>query len=280
MRYIKLLFTAVTVLLLELSLYKPCFADENPFLVDGAIQPDRRLGVFKQSDTGDCFFLAALIAIAQDTDGPALIASAFQHHTDSLQGWRVRFPNLLTQPVDITQQELNDYKLTNFAGHGLSAPVSGDADIKLLEIAADKIWKTTIKSQGLWDDVPMNALYMFTSNQQSLIWNRNNATKESSQDIDKYKRIPAGVINEVTVSTYEQAAEQLKTILAADTDGISMILIDYINYHAVAITHIDFKLNTYGYIDTLLNIYQNQDMDKLFQGLMSGRYAINYLEIN
>lgn len=253
------------------------YAYENPLLTEGKGEPDGLLGSFSQNNTGDCFFLASVIAIAQDSDGPALIKSAF--HKDNSNRWKIIFPGLRDQPIDITEQDFNEYKLINSDGHGLSEPVRGDPDIKILEIAADKLWKSNIKSKGLWDDVPMNALFMFSQAEQLLIWNRAKATKENNADIDKYERIPEGIIKEVNTSSPEQTVDILKTIVSADTDGISMILIDYINYHAVVITNIDFDQNIYSYIDTTMITYHNQNLDNLLQRLSKGQYAINYVEI-
>ena len=278
MQYMELVKYILKPALLGLCISSSSFAYENPLLTGGKDEPDGLLGSFSQNNTGDCFFLASVIAIAQDSDGLALIESAF--HKDNSNRWEITFPSLRDQPIDITEQDFNEYKLINSDGRGLSEPVLGDPDIKILEIAADKLWKSKIKSQGLWDDVPMNAVFMFSQAEQLLIWNRAKATKENNGDIDKYKRIPEGIIKEINTSSPEQTADILKAILSTDTDGISMILIDYINYHAVAIINIDFDLNTYSYIDTTLITHHNQNLDNLLQRQSNGQYAINYVEIN
>jgi len=182
--------------------------------------------------------------------------------------------------VSVTEQEIEHYKLTDSPGHGLSAPARGDLDVKILEIAADKIWKKHIKPKGLWDDVPMNAVLMFSNAEQLLLWNRSKAAKEHILDIDKYHRIRGSVIKEVVVTSTEKAKELLQKIITTDNDGISMILIDYVNYHAVAITHLDFNNNIYSYIDTYSSARIEKNLDDLLLGISNGLYAINYLEID
>lgn len=179
----------------------------------------------------------------------------------------------------VTQQEISSYKLINSDADGFSKPALGDPDIKTLEIAADKIWKTVIMPNGLWDDVPMNALFMFSNARQLLIWNRNKARIFQTQDIEKYKRIPEGVIKEIEISSRLEAEKALKNIIASDTDGISMILIDYKDYHAVAIENINFSSQTYHYINTYSNRRLEGNLKDLLEGMASGYYAINYLEI-
>ena len=114
---------------------------------------------------------------------------------------------------------ISDYTLTNSEGNGLSKPVWGDPDIKTLEIAADKLWKNNIKPEGLWDDVPMNAVFMFSNAEQLLIWNREKVMSENSEDLDKYKRISDGVVKEIKVTSPEQAAELLKLLALPDFAG-------------------------------------------------------------
>ncbi len=259
-----------------LLLCTSAFAYENPFLTNGNNTVDGQLGSFSQNNTGDCFFLASLIAIAEDADGKILIESAININNHP---WLVTFPTSGDQSLAIKKSELQHYTLTDSEGHGQSKPVFGDADVKLLEIAADKLWKSSIKAEGLWDDVPMNVLYLFSPGPQFLIWNRAKASAENIADIDKYKRIPAGVVEEINISSPDQASEILKAILSSDNDGISMILIDYTNYHADAIIDIDFENGSYRYIDTSLHIYHNQKLETLLQGLTNGQYAINYMEI-
>ncbi len=264
--------------LLTLCLSLPGHADTAPFSRPGYDRPDGAVGAFSQNNTGDCFFLASLLAIIQDSTGRTLIESIVQSPEFSNQ-WRIIFPNLPLTPVIVTEQDLDNYQLAAVNGQGTSAPVRGDADIKLLEIAADKIWKKTIKTEGLWDDVPMNALFMFTPAQQYLIWNKSKATETAHRDIEKYLRIPAGIVNEIEVSSEETSAEQLKKILFSDPDGISMVLIDYDKYHAVAIKNIDFKQKKYSYIDTASDSVLTKNLDSLLQGIAQGQYAITYVEI-
>ncbi len=239
---------------------------------------DGRIGAFKQNNTGDCFFLASLLALAQDPDGRKLIASAFQKNAQ-INTWQITFPNLPDHPAAVSEQDTRTYRLTDSDGDGLSAPAKGDPDIKMLEIAADKIWLKHIKAEGLWDDVPMNALYMFTEAEQLLLWNRSQAEKAHVQDIDKYRRIPQGLIKEIAVSTPAAAEYWLKQIISADNDGISMVLIDYKNYHAVAVKHIDFESNSYRFIDTSSNTLHEAELQPLLRGMANGLYAVNYLEI-
>lgn len=261
-----------------LSFSLTAFANENPFFNPAFAEPDGRLGMFSQNNTGDCFFLASLIAIAEDSNGRQLIESAFYYdHKQNL--WRITFPNLPNSPIEITTQEIKQYQLKNSKGDHYSAPVWGDPDVKMLEIAADQIWKHTVKKEGLWDDVPMNALSMFSNTEQLLIWNRSKASVTTIVDIDKYKRPPKKRVKEITVSSAKEVLAQLKAILAADTAGISIILIDYITYHADVITQIDFSNNTFSLIDSTLNIHSQQNLATLLQRVANGQYALNYIEI-
>jgi hypothetical protein len=49
---------------------------QNPFLHAGGATHDQRPGTVRQGKAGDCFFLAALVALAQAPDVRALIRSA------------------------------------------------------------------------------------------------------------------------------------------------------------------------------------------------------------
>jgi hypothetical protein len=268
----------IKTLLICIISFSICHARENPFLFTGSPEPDGKLGAFDQNNTGDCFFLASLIAIVQDAEGKQLIESSFHKHA-RLNQWQIVFPNLSDIATNVTQQEIKNYKLINSDGDGFSEPVFGDPDIRILEIAADKIWKKTIKANGLWDDVPMNAVYMFSNSQQLLIWNRLKAENPDILDIDKYQRIPKGIIKEIKISSSTEAENLLKNIISSDTDGISMILIDYNDYHAVAIDNINFSRQTYSYIDTYSRTRHEAGLKSLLEGIASGYYAINYIEI-
>lgn len=246
---------------------------DNPFLENGSSMVDGKLGAFKQRDTGDCFFLASLIAIAEDADGQQLIELSFKD--DGL----VVFPNLHEYPVVITRQEMATYKLIDSEGKNYSKPVSGDPDIKKLEIAADKIWKKRGHFNGLWDDVPMNAVFMFTNTEQMLLWNKSEVDVSSLEDIEKYQRLPKGIVTKNNASTEAGIMALLKNIVMVDKDGISMILIDYMMYHAVAIVNIDFSKNTYKTIDTHSSILIEESLDGLVDGIKKGQYVINYVEI-
>ncbi len=272
------LFTFIVPILLGSSYLTLSIADQNPFLSPGRTKPDGQIGFFSQNDTGDCFFLASLIAVAQDSEGQALIESAF-HKVSNSNSWGITFPNFLQYPIVIKEQEISSYQLKNTEGDAYSSPVWGDPDVKMLEIAADKLWKKTIKAEGLWDDIPMNAVYMFSNAEQLLIWNKNKVKQEYIQDINKYQRLASAAVNEVEVTSIGQMIRLLKNILAVDDDGISMILIDYINYHAVAIKQIDFSDNSYTTIDTNLNSTVGQNLTQLLLGVINGRYALNYTEI-
>lgn len=253
-------------------------AFENPFLQPGATTLDGNPGAFGQNNTGDCFFLASLIATGHDKDGAALIESSIRR-VDTTENWRIVFPNLPDKPVTITLSELSTYQLTDSNGDGQSLPALGDPDVGLLEIAADKIWKTHVKKEGLWDDVPMNALFMFSGAPQLLLWNRDQARPEHNADIDKYRRLPTNIITEIPIHNIADAQYRLRNLLAGDQDGISLILIDYLDYHAAAIVDIDFDAGSYRYINPHQTIILEGSLDALYQGLAGGYYALNYIEI-
>ncbi|MGR9051106.1 MAG: hypothetical protein ACU84J_00510 [Gammaproteobacteria bacterium] len=250
----------------------------RPLLSPGLAHADGRLGAFRQNGTGDCFFLTALLALAQDADGIPLIESSFA----GVAGGGVRqivFPNLPDQPIAVGTQELNDYRLLDSEGTGLSPPARGDPDIALLEIAADKLWKSRFKQEGLWDDVPMNAVYLFSAAPQYLLWNRAHAAPLHNRDIDQYRRFAGAAVIETAAATPDEVLEWLRRFAAADRDGISMIWIDYIRYHAVAITEIDFDRQSFRYIDTDLKIRSDTALTDLVAGIVNGQFAVNYLEV-
>ncbi len=265
-------------LLLITTFFLPCIAGDVFFYRGDLTEADGRIGAFSQNYSGDCFFLAALIALGHDPDGRRKINSAFFQRADKKQ-WQITFPNLPELQVLVTEQDIENYQLTDSSGHGVSLPAWGDVDVRMLEIAADKIWRKYIKPEGLWDDVPMNVVSMFSNAEQLLIWNRSKAANENIWDIEKYHRIKEGVVKEIMVTSVEKAKALLKNIIIDDQDGISMILIDYINYHAVAIVDIDFDNNKYSYINTYSSIRIEESLDDLFEGLSNGLYAVNYLEI-
>ena len=256
---------------------------QNPALTRGSDISDGKIGSFLQLLSGDCFFLASLVALAQDVDGEALIFSTI-HETKAGHEWRVTFPNQTNAPVVVDRRDMAEYRLLNIEGNGRVPPVTGDIDVQILEIAADKIWKMTrVKPQGLWDDIPMNAMFMFSDSAQTLIWNRGRASSLAVGDIEKRRRIPPGIVREVLIGSSKDAERELKDLIRFDADGITMVLIDYKRYHAVAITDLNFYDGTYGYIDSVMNTLNNPlsgNLDHLFQGMANGDYAINYLEID
>lgn len=267
------LLTCITLLLVSIS-----SAEANPFLRQSQADADGKLGAFGQNNTGDCFFLASLLAIAQDSDGQALIESSLQRHSDN-EGWRIIFPNLSSPTIDITSSEQQRYRLMSANGAGVSPPAWGDADVGLLEIAADKVWKNAVKAQGLWDDVPMNALFMFSGSPQLLLWNRDKATAAHSADIDKYRRLPPAIVTELAVNSTMEAEQRLKKLLNDDHDGVTLVLIDYLDYHADAVVDIDFDRRSYRYINPHQSTRLEGDLDALLEGLAGGYYALNYIEI-
>jgi len=256
---------------------------QNPALIRGADISDGKLGSFLQLLSGDCFFLASLVALAEDVDGESLIFSAI-HETKAGHEWRVAFPNQTNAPVVVDRRDIAEYRLLNIGGNGRVPPVTGDIDVQILEIAADKIWKMTrVKPQGLWDDIPMNAMFMFSDSAQTLIWNRSRTSSLAVGDIEKHHRIPPGIVRDVLIGSSKDAERELKHLIRFDADGITMVLIDYKRYHAVAITDLNFYDRTYGYIDSVMNTLNNPlsgNLDHLLEGMANGEYAINYLEID
>ena len=255
---------------------------QNPALERGSDVSDGKLGSFLQLFSGDCFFLASLVALAEDIDGEALIVSTI-YEANAPHEWEVVFPNQMDAPVFVDRDDITGYRLLNIGGSGFVPPVTGDIDVRILEIAADKIWKMKhIKPQGLWDDIPMNAMFMFSDSVQTLIWNRAKASSLTINDIEQYHRIPVGVVREVAIASSKEAERELKNLIQFDSDGITMVLIDYKRYHAVAITDLNFYDRTYAYIDSVANTLNNSltgNLDHLLEGIANGEYAINYLEI-
>lgn len=254
------------------------YALYNPFQAPGSQVPDAKLGAFRQNNTGDCFFLTSLLALAQDPDGASLLQRILQRSTKET-GWEILFPGFSTLPISVTAAELQQYTLMNSPGNGISLAVIGDSDVRLLEIAADKLWKKHIKPEGLWDDNSMNAWAMFTDNKQVLLWNREQVKSETLRDIEKYHQLAGKRVRELLVSSVAEAMTHLKNIVSNDTDGLSMVLLDYIRYHAVAVVSVDFIENRYYYIDTASMRIQSGAVDQLLQRLIQGQYALNYLEI-
>ena len=265
--------------LVWLSVSACSMAPEQLLPPPGRSQPDGKIGPFRQNDTGNCFFLAALLALGFDPEGKRALESALPINGEP-DRWRIVFPNVPERPVTVTAEELTGYRLKNSDGAGFSPPVSGDPDIALLEIAADKLWRDTIKAEGLWDDVPMNVLFMFSKAKQILLWNRQKAPPAALEDIGKIRRIPAGIAIERPVANADAARAELKSIVDADRDGLSMVLIDYETYHAVAIDRIDFSRATYSYVDTESIRSTDNDLDQLLRRLADGVYALAYVEVN
>jgi len=246
-----------------------------------AENPDGKIGVFKQRDSVDCFFLASLIAVVQDSNG-STIANSLIHKTTNHGEWRVNFPSHPENTILVTKDELSKYKLTDMVRNRTAELVEGDDDVKILEIAADKIWlDQDIKPEGLWDDIPMNSFFMFSKNNQLLLWNRDKASSVAIQDVDKYKRLPPGTVKETQAKSVKSAKKTLMAIVKGDTDGLSMVLLDYHLYHGFAITDIDFDKNTYLYINPALGSDKviKGDLSMLLQEIVNGNYAINYMEI-
>jgi len=245
------------------------------------LKTDGKIGTFKQTNSGDCFFLATLIALTNDPDGKSLVESAFEE--SSGQGeWKVVFPNRQNFPQTVNQEELADYKLVDIKERPQADLVTGDPDVRIFEIAADKVWRAQkIKPLGLWDDVPMNALAMFCDTSQQLVWNRKKSSPVTVQDVDKYKRLPKKLVKDQQVSSQEDAYKIVKSITDSDSDGLTMVLMDYDRYHAVAITGIDFIKMKYSYVDSLKGTENTltTNLDILLKGLADGRYAINYMEV-
>lgn len=250
----------------------------NPFLTQGAEDYDKAIGAFRQYDTNDCFFLACLIALAEDKEGQDLLLSTIP--VENKGKFEVIFPNWKSTPIRLDHQMINNYKMLD-ANNKKVTPISGDKDIKLLEIAADMAWKKRIKPVGLWDDVSMNAFYMFSNAKQNLIFNRKKATKIAITDIDKYKILPKGTVTEINVDSTDSARKALQEIAEKDQDGLSMVLLDYKKYHAVTIVELNFEKNFFTYIDPAKGTSHllNSTMDVLIEKIALGIYAINSIEI-
>lgn len=255
-------------------------ANENPAMRAGPAKPDGKLGAFRQSHTSDCFFLSTLIALSQDANGRALLDSVFRKGTEP-DAFEVVFPNQADERVVVKQEELTSYRIADVSGKKLTTPSTGDPDVRMLEIAGDKLWrKQEVKPEGLWDDVPMNAFYLFTTAKQQLIWNRARASDIAIKDIDKYKRLPQGIVDEIQVTSTDQAEEALKAIVNSDTDGLSIVWCNYVRYHALTILEIDFAKREFKYLDPgRTDKLQTESLDQLLEGLVDGRFAINYLEV-
>ncbi len=255
-------------------------ASKNPAACAGEATPDGKMGAFRQSRTSDCFFLSSLIALAQDANGRALLESVFHKSTEP-DAFEVVFPNQTDERVVVKQDELKSYRLTDVSGKKRTSCSTGDPDVRMLEIAGDKPWrKQGVKPEGLWDDVPMNAFYMFTTANQRLIWNRAQASDVATKDIDKYKRLPQGIVDEIQVTSKDQAEEALKALVNSDTDGLSIVWCNYVLYHGLAILEIDFAKRQFTFLDPgRTDKLQTENLDQLLEGLVDGRFAINYLEV-
>ncbi len=249
----------------------------NPFITPGAAIADGRPGTFAQNDSGDCFFLASLLALGQDEDGKRLLSSAIRPAPDG-NGWLIGFPNLPGHAFSVSVEESNGYRLLASDGAGLSPPAWGDPDVGLLEIAADKYWKRYVKAEGVWDDVPMNALFMFSGAEQRLLWNRARATRETAADIDKFKYFAGNTVRERAITGNEEAETALRRIVAEDNDGLTLILLDYRNYHAAAIVAVDFDRRRYHTLETYLDGAREHALQELLDGLAGGYYALDYQE--
>lgn len=255
-------------------------ASKNPVMRAGHDTPDGKLGAFRQGLTSDCFFLSVLIALAQDADGRTLLGSVV-HKSTKPDAFDVVFPDQADERLVVEQSDLERYQLTDAWGKALTEPALGDPDVRILEIAGDKLWrKQGVKAEGLWDDVPMNAFSMFTNAKQQLIWNRARASPIARKDIDKYNRLPEGIVDEIQVTSAEQAEAALQAIVKSDTDGLSIVWCDYVRYHGLAILEIDFSKREFLYLDPGdTHELHVENLDCLFEGLVDGRFAINYLEV-
>lgn len=265
------------LILITLDIASICFVGAEELS-----EPDGKIGIFKQSNSGDCFFLASLLALANDPDGKSLVESAISK-TSRPGKWKVLFPNRNNLPMVVNQKELDEYKLSSISGLPNGNLVTGDPDIQIFEIAADKIWrKQKINPKGLCDDISMNALAMFSETSQRLIWNRKRASLVAVQDIEKYKRLPKEAIQEEQVASYRDAHKVIESITKSDTDGVTMILLDYKRYHGVAIVDLDFETMKYSYIDSLRGTKNvlTADLKTLLERVVNGQYAINYMEIS
>jgi len=245
-------------------------------------EPDGKIGTYQQDKASqDCFFLASLTAASRDPEGSKIINALVRKTKDPSQ-WNVRFPSYPEDSALVSVAELSTHRLSDKEKRRVAPLSKGDDDVKILQIAADKIWlKHKVKPEGLWDDVPMNAFYMFSDDCQQLIWNREKASKIAINDVDKYKRLPAGTVKEIQVQTVDSAHDALAKILEKDADGISMVLLDYQNYHAFVIAEIDFESRSFSVIDPLQGSEKVRKVDLriLLEGISSGIYGINYIEI-
>lgn len=237
------------ILILFLCCVVPLFAEEkNPVLKRGESYPDGKMGAFKQKEAGNCFFLAALISLANDEDGRRLLDQCI---TKEGKSWIVKFPNIPEKKWKINIMQLVKHRLTNAYEEDVvdAKLTSGDADIKLLEIAADLYWKKAIKKEGLWDDVEMNVYPMFSASQMQLLWNEENSPELALQDVAKADKLPKGVLLKRGFTNVKSLEAELKKIVDKDADGISITFGDYELYHALAILEFDFKNRTYIYVD-------------------------------
>ena len=254
---------------------------ENPTLIRKQDEhPDGKLGSFQQGQTGDCFFLLTIIALANDPEALQCVEGVLSEKDSEDESWTVDFHNF--PPIKITQKELDNYKMMHFKTHRPYPFVQHrDKDVKLIEIAADKLWKKHVRKEGLYDDIPMNAVYMFSDAKQLLFWNRAKASKLATKDIDKYKRIPEGIVSEIQTPTVDAIEKELKKTVEADKDGLCLMWIDYDAYHGYAIIDVDFKDRKVKYVNPH-HSYRilTADLDKLFSRIVAGKVALNYVEID
>jgi lambda repressor-like predicted transcriptional regulator len=88
--------------------------------------PDGKFGPAKQI-FGDCWFMATLAAIANDQDGKKILAQTINKVTG---GHQVTFPGLPNNKITISDADLQKQLST----------YGGDADTRILELAADKLF--------------------------------------------------------------------------------------------------------------------------------------------
>jgi hypothetical protein len=91
--------------------------------------PDGKFGPAKQiHGWGDCWFIAPLAAVANDEEGRQILAESIKPVNG---GYEVTFKGAPQQPISISKDELQQF----LAAH------DGDADTRMMELAADKFFK-------------------------------------------------------------------------------------------------------------------------------------------
>ena len=119
----------------------------------GELEPDGKIGGFRQGAVGDCWFLSSLMNYTSSPEGEKNIKDRIKKNEDG--SYTVEFNNPFNQTkkesFTVSKEELNNYKrISRNTDEKAKTFSSGDIDVRVMEIATNKLLEKYISKED-WE---------------------------------------------------------------------------------------------------------------------------------